>query len=192
MNTHEDACTGSKEKRQLLRNTSRISNVGICGRKSLPTKKHKNTKSSTKRSKLVLNGGLGISRSYCRYSLNTQMLRNCKSKFIMIMQEKQFSKHRTKKDTYRLFDDQWLKPEKSTTKPGIFSCEWEYHLPNFHLTFHFGQQASHDNQLPDDQLDHSGNISLVAKAEWQSTWKKIGYVPERRMKSITVTPKIVT
>ena len=57
--------------------TSLISNVGICGRKSLPTKKHINTKSSTIRSKLISNGGLRISKSYCRYSRNTHRLRNC-------------------------------------------------------------------------------------------------------------------
>lgn len=57
--------------------TSLISSVGICGRKSFPTKKHRNTKSSTILSKFIGNGGLGMSNSYCKYSRSTQMFRNC-------------------------------------------------------------------------------------------------------------------
>lgn len=60
--------------------TSRISNVGICGKKSLPTKKHIKMKSSTMHSKSISNGGLGILISYSRYSLRVEMLRNCKIK----------------------------------------------------------------------------------------------------------------
>ena len=63
--------------------TSRISNVGMCGRKSLPTKKHMNIKSSTVRSKSISNGGLGILNSYSKYSLRVQMLRNCIKKRVM-------------------------------------------------------------------------------------------------------------
>ena len=61
----------------LLEHTSRISNVGMCGRKSLPTKKHMNTKSSITRSKFMSKGASCILRSFSKYSRRVQMLRNC-------------------------------------------------------------------------------------------------------------------
>lgn len=64
--------------RDLGYHTSRISSVGICGRKSLPTKKHMKIKSSRMHSKSISKGGLGILNSYSRYSLKVQMLRNYK------------------------------------------------------------------------------------------------------------------
>lgn len=62
--------------------TSRISKVGMWGRKSLPTKKHINTKSSIRRSKFILKGASTISKSFARYSRNTHMLRNCQQENI--------------------------------------------------------------------------------------------------------------
>ena len=56
--------------------TSRISKVGICGRKSFPTKKHMKTKSSTIRSKFISNGESDIAKSFSKYSRKTQMFRN--------------------------------------------------------------------------------------------------------------------
>jgi hypothetical protein len=49
----------------------------MCGRKSLPTKKQMNIKSSTMRSRSISNGGLGILNSYSKYYLRIQILRNC-------------------------------------------------------------------------------------------------------------------
>lgn len=62
--------------RSRVNRTSRISRVGICGRKSLPTKKHMKIKSSTMRSKSISNGRFGILISNSRYSLRVQMFRN--------------------------------------------------------------------------------------------------------------------
>jgi hypothetical protein len=59
--------------------TSRISSVGICGRKSLPTKKHMKMKSSTMRSKSILKGGFGILNSYSKYSRRVHIFKNCRS-----------------------------------------------------------------------------------------------------------------
>lgn len=61
-----------------FRHTSRISSVGIWGKKSFPTKKHMKIKSSTMHSTSILKERLGILISYSRYSLRVQMLRNCK------------------------------------------------------------------------------------------------------------------
>ena len=60
--------------------TSRISSVGICGKKSLPTKKHMKMKSSTMRSRSISNGGLGILISNSRYSLRIHIWRNWQKK----------------------------------------------------------------------------------------------------------------
>ena len=60
---------------------SLISNAGMCGKKSLPTKKHIKTKSSMtfSRSKPpgIRDQSNPIENSTCRYSLNTQTCRNC-------------------------------------------------------------------------------------------------------------------
>lgn len=60
--------------------TSRISSVGMCGKKSLPTKKQMNIKSSTMRSESISIGELGICISSSKYSLRVQMLRNCQNR----------------------------------------------------------------------------------------------------------------
>ena len=82
----ENTCLKDAENEvEQVTHTSPISNVGICGRKSLPTKnkkKHSKTKSSSSRSKLITNGGLGISSSYCKFSSKTHMFRNYKWKII--------------------------------------------------------------------------------------------------------------
>lgn len=61
-----------------MQRTSRISNVGMCGRKSLPTKKQIKMKSSTIRSKSISMGGLGTLNSYSKYSRRVQIFRNCR------------------------------------------------------------------------------------------------------------------
>mmetsp|Transcript_26715 Transcript_26715/g.63345 ORF Transcript_26715/g.63345 Transcript_26715/m.63345 type:complete len:292 (-) Transcript_26715:1171-2046(-) len=50
---------------------SRISSEGLCGRKSFPTKKHMNTKSSNSRSGSLSNGRLSTLNSSWRYSRST-------------------------------------------------------------------------------------------------------------------------
>ena len=50
---------------------SRISKLGKWGRKSLPTKKHINTQSSTARSKSYVKGKFGIANSRVKYSRRT-------------------------------------------------------------------------------------------------------------------------
>lgn len=57
--------------------TSRISSVGICGRKSFPTKKQMKMKSSIKRSKLFFDRWLGICMSCSKYSRSIHILTNC-------------------------------------------------------------------------------------------------------------------
>jgi hypothetical protein len=78
---------GSQENIRL-HYTSRISNVGIWGRKSLPTKKHMKTKSSTRRSKSTSNGGLTMTISYSKYSRNVHMCRNCTRRFMTRQHQK--------------------------------------------------------------------------------------------------------
>ena len=55
--------------------TSRISSVGICGRKSFPTKKQMKMKSSIKRSKFFFAPGICMSCS--KYSRSIHILTNC-------------------------------------------------------------------------------------------------------------------
>lgn len=61
----------------LKDHTSRISRVGMWGKKSLPTKKHMKIKSSIIRSRSIWNEAFGILISYSKYSLRVQMFRNC-------------------------------------------------------------------------------------------------------------------
>lgn len=63
----------------ISKHTSRISKVGMCGRKSLPTKKHINIKSSMSRSKSTSKGESYIFRSNSRYSRNSHMCRSCQA-----------------------------------------------------------------------------------------------------------------
>lgn len=133
--------------------TSRISSVGICGRKSLPTKKHINMKSSTIRSKSITKGGLGILKSYSRYSRRVQMLRNCNAP----NWEKNLKTYiwKTTSNRDKIFLVDWKR--KSQMLPGRVSLPLPRHLLS-HQTPLLSALPFHRNLQLNDPFDHKGNI----------------------------------
>lgn len=81
----ETMVSNNYKQKATLKHTSRISSVGICGKKSLPTKKQMKIKSSIMHSKSISKGRLGILISYSRYSRRVQMFRNCKQGRVSII-----------------------------------------------------------------------------------------------------------